>query len=320
MKLNATYTGFMMNNKRIFRLFLTVSIVFTYLIPTAQASWGQNWGTMIWGQSTPSYQVPFMDGMGLIISALVIAVIGLVSMRFGSKRMAAFLVVVLAPITAITVPSLVTFTNGTVADATQVNANFQAINDYLSTNVPANSVIYSLPDGVDTLDMNQDEIEAICNDDDGCIVDLCLTRLHQFDYEQTSYNWEITDCNRGGRGQSVHAVGISENGAFIGLIFATGAEAPPSIRIDKALYTDQCNYTHASTVSGGRINFRVTGSGVVIADCAFTHTPGVSTTFTNSPNPNGWTIIKNLDDCHENDSFPSGCAPQNIAVEVIFTD
>ena len=45
-----------------------------------------------------------------------------------------------------------------------------------------------------------------------------------------------------------------------------------------------------------------------------------STTFTNSPNPNGWTIIKNLDDCHENSDYPGGCAPQNIAVKVIFTD
>ena len=285
-------------------------------VPTAQANWGQNWGTMIWGQSTPSYQVPFMDGMGLIISALVIAVIGLVSMRFGSKRMAAFLVVLLAPISAITVPSLVTFTNGTVADATQVNANFQAINDYLSTNVPANSVIYSLPDGVDTLDMNQDEIEAICNDDDGCIVDICVTRLHQFDYQQTSYNYESTVCNAEGRDGGMSASSIRQGGVFIGLVFSVGALNPLSFWIDRALYTNQCNYSFATSNSP----FRVTGSGVVIADCAFTHTPGVSTTFTNSPNPNGWTIIKNLDDCHESDYFPSGCAPQNIAVKVIFRD
>ena len=107
---------------------------------------------------------------------------------------------------------------------------------------------------------------------------------------------------------------------FIALLLA-GAGLIEKIKkysfwIDRALYTNQCNYSFATSNSP----FRVTGSGVVIADCAFTHTPGVSTTFTNSPNPNGWTIIKNLDDCHESDYFPSGCAPQNIAVKVIFRD
>ena len=146
--------------------------------------------------------------------------------------------------------------------------------------------------------------------------DICLTRLYQFDYQESSYNYESTECNIDGRGQAQFGSGIRQGGMFIGLVFDTGPFDPLPDNIGEALYTNQCNYSFATSNSP----FRVTGSGVVIADCAFTHTPGVSTTFTNSPNPNGWTIIKNLDDCHESDYFPSGCAPQNIAVKVIFRD
>ena len=273
----AAYIGLTMIDKLIFRLFLTVPTFFIYLIPTAQASWGQNWGTMIWGQSAPSYQVPFMDGMGLIISALVIAVIGLVSMRFGSKRMAAFLVVLLAPITAITVPSLVTFTNGTVADATQVNANFQAINDYLSTNVPASSVIYSLPEGVDTLDVDPSEIESVCNDGDSCNANLCLTMLsHLSGVNYTACN-EIHVRTLHTSANEFYGISFFNNGAFV-LGQSDGEES-------NIITANACNYNDGQLKS-------ISGK-VAITDCTYSHTPSSSTSFQNAPNPNGWTIIKN---------------------------
>jgi hypothetical protein len=87
--------------------------------------WGQQWGQMIWGRLAT---VPATSFWSLLILG---ALLGAVGVRFlrgpRPRRLAMFVLVfaVLIPITVRAVPF--TFTNGTVADATQVNANFAAV-------------------------------------------------------------------------------------------------------------------------------------------------------------------------------------------------
>jgi len=87
--------------------------------------WGQNWGQMIWGQIAA---VPALGFWGLIVLAAVLGVWGVRRLRGPRPRMLGMIVLALAllvPISARALPF--TFTNGTVADANQVNANFAAV-------------------------------------------------------------------------------------------------------------------------------------------------------------------------------------------------
>ncbi len=94
--------------------------------------WSQNWGTMIWGSA--SAPVPSLGPLGLLLLALSLMLLGAVflrtprAVRIVSKL--ALVVALLVPITAIAVPY--TFTNGTVANAQQVNANFAALETRLA--------------------------------------------------------------------------------------------------------------------------------------------------------------------------------------------
>jgi hypothetical protein len=87
--------------------------------------WGLNWGQMIWGQATP---VPALGFWGLMVLLAALGGLGLRRLRGGRPRLLGGLALVLAllvPISARALPF--TFTNGTVADANQVNANFAAL-------------------------------------------------------------------------------------------------------------------------------------------------------------------------------------------------
>lgn len=89
--------------------------------------WNQNWGSMIWGRG--AQVVPLMGPLGLMLLAMVLMVLGALLLRTpaGRRRMgkATALLVLLVPISAFAVPF--TFSNGTVADATQVNQNFASL-------------------------------------------------------------------------------------------------------------------------------------------------------------------------------------------------
>ena len=89
--------------------------------------WSQNWGSMIWGRV--SQAVPVMGPLGLMLLAMVLMVLGAILLRNPARRRfmgkAAALLILLVPITAFAVPF--TFTNGTIADATQVNQNFASL-------------------------------------------------------------------------------------------------------------------------------------------------------------------------------------------------
>jgi hypothetical protein len=80
---------------------------------------------MLWGQLAA---VPALSFWGVILLAAVLGVLGGRRLRSGRPRtlgMIALGLALLVPISARALPF--TFTNGTVADATQVNANFAAL-------------------------------------------------------------------------------------------------------------------------------------------------------------------------------------------------
>ena len=89
--------------------------------------WGEDWGTMIWS----GIPVPMMGPLGwtFLLGALVGALVILYRKPLSKAKTAvALLVIALVPLIAIgqvTLPN--TFTNGTVADADEVNANFDAL-------------------------------------------------------------------------------------------------------------------------------------------------------------------------------------------------
>jgi hypothetical protein len=115
---------------------LLLLALLSYASP-ALAAWGENWGEMVWGASAPS-AVPSMDGLGL--GLLVLVLIGLAVQ--GLRSRATLGLMVLASLVGaadlaeaqVTIPN--TFTNGEVADAAEVNANFSALANALDVTVP----------------------------------------------------------------------------------------------------------------------------------------------------------------------------------------
>ena len=109
------------NRVTIFKLLILVGIIYA---PGAYAGiWGaENWGEMLWGTNTQIFPVPAMPVFGMLLLA---AALLFITRRYGAKRVAPFVLVLLMPLVAISVPN--TFVNGTVADADEVNANFAAL-------------------------------------------------------------------------------------------------------------------------------------------------------------------------------------------------
>jgi hypothetical protein len=101
--------------------------------------WGQNWGTMIWGTTVPA--VPALGFWGAVFLGAILGAVGVLCLKGARPRTVALVVfglALVAPVIArATLPF--TFANGTVADATQVNANFSA-----ATVVTVGSVHYSV--------------------------------------------------------------------------------------------------------------------------------------------------------------------------------
>jgi len=107
------------------RLLLSLPLLLLSLffaLPALGGNWGENWGTMVWGESL---SVPSLPGIGLI--ALAIGLAATAAWLLGKRRLALGLPVLLVVVasTATAVPN--TFVNGTVADADEVNENFNSL-------------------------------------------------------------------------------------------------------------------------------------------------------------------------------------------------
>ena len=100
-----------------------LAIVSVLAVPgDALAAWGdENWGTMIGGESL---SVPTLPELGLI--ALAVGLVATAAWLLRKQRLAvAVVLLVLVARTATAVPN--TFVNGTVADADEVNENFNLL-------------------------------------------------------------------------------------------------------------------------------------------------------------------------------------------------
>ncbi len=117
------------------RTSLLLLAAFFYTSP-ALAAWGDNWGVMVWG-AAPS-AVPSIDGLGLGLLALVLIGLAIRGLRsratLGLMVLASFVGAADLAEAQVTIPN--TFTNGEVADAGEVNANFSALADALDVTVP----------------------------------------------------------------------------------------------------------------------------------------------------------------------------------------
>ena len=105
---------------------LLLLAAFFYTSP-ALAAWGENWGVMVWG-AAPS-AVPSIDGLGLGLLALVLIGLAIRGLRpratLGLMVLASFVGAADLAEAQVTIPN--TFTDGTPALASEVNANFQAL-------------------------------------------------------------------------------------------------------------------------------------------------------------------------------------------------
>jgi hypothetical protein len=88
--------------------------------------WGQNWGQMVWGGVNA---VPAISVWGLLLLGGLLAILGLrqIKARPRTIGLAALVLLFAIPLTAKALSLPFAFTNGTVADASQVNADFAAL-------------------------------------------------------------------------------------------------------------------------------------------------------------------------------------------------
>ena len=119
------------------RTTLLLLAAFFYTSP-ALAAWGENWGVMVWGAAAPA-AVPSIDGIGLGLLALVLIGLAIRGLRsratLGLMVLASFVGAADLAEAQVTIPN--TFTNGEVADAGEVNANFSALANALDVTVPS---------------------------------------------------------------------------------------------------------------------------------------------------------------------------------------
>ena len=102
----------------------------------ALADWGEPWGTLVWGAGVPA--VPLLDGWGLSLLLVAVCLVGAYWARRSRPGLAvsSLVVALVIPLAVaagtVTVPN--TFTNGTAADAGEVNANFDAVEASVNDN------------------------------------------------------------------------------------------------------------------------------------------------------------------------------------------
>ena len=148
------------------RTSLLLLAAFFYTSP-ALAAWGDNWGVMVWG-AAPS-AVPSIDGLGLGLLALVLIGLAIRGLRsratLGLMVLASFVGAADLAEAQVTIPN--TFTNGEVADAAEVNANFSALANALDVTVPssfANSGIADANQVNSNFDVLKTAVDTFTND------------------------------------------------------------------------------------------------------------------------------------------------------------
>jgi hypothetical protein len=104
------------------------------LASPALAGWGEDWGTMVWGAAPVG--VPTLGLLGLGLLSLALAAGAVFSLRRRAWTMSVLLVALAIPLAAVASPitGLNTFSNGTTADANEVNANFDAVETAVNDN------------------------------------------------------------------------------------------------------------------------------------------------------------------------------------------
>ena len=124
--------------------------------------WGENWGDMIWGGAgVPVAMVP-ISAWALLILGFVLGITAVLARNSHLARMFPFTFFLLVPFVAVVAVNLPhTFSNGTVADANQVNENFSAVKDGLGGFTISGSGPNSIP-------IPNNIIEEYCEDADGC--------------------------------------------------------------------------------------------------------------------------------------------------------
>jgi hypothetical protein len=104
---------------------------------TALAAWGENWGEMAWGFGLPVF-VPSVQGIGLIVLALSLLATAAWRLRKLRSALGLPVLLVLLAIPLVVVAGTVsvpnTFVNSTVADADEVNANFNSVETAVNDN------------------------------------------------------------------------------------------------------------------------------------------------------------------------------------------
>ena len=105
----------------------------------ALAGWGDdNWGTLVWGAAVSGPEVPGLGLLGGMILAMGLAAIAAWTVRKQRPALGLTLMLVLVAVPLVVVAGEVmlpnTFTNGTVADADEVNANFDEIETEVNDN------------------------------------------------------------------------------------------------------------------------------------------------------------------------------------------
>ena len=158
-------------------------VLFALLSNNVNAYWGEKWGSMGWGQS--SANVPMMGEIGQFIFFLLLLVIGVfVTKRWGLTRtLPAVAVLSLMPlIVEADEIQLNTFQNGQVADADDVNENFQALSNVLSSQIP---YVFSTGSVADADEINSN-FQALSDD-----ITSCLNTLDNFqsDCENNGGTW-----------------------------------------------------------------------------------------------------------------------------------
>jgi len=136
---------------------------------------GEDWGTMIWSGAA---QVPALDPfgwtflLGVLVGAAVLHYRRPLSKAGIRVALAALAIAPLIAIAQVTLPH--TFANGTVADADQVNANFEAIladTGRFTTTVAGGPSVPPVQ-----IDIPTEVIDQLCKDLDGCAISLFRVR------------------------------------------------------------------------------------------------------------------------------------------------
>ena len=105
----------------------------------AVAAWGYEvWGTMVWGQAGSGPSVPGVQGFGLIALALGLSATAAWRLRRRGTALGLPVLLVLIAIPLVVVAGTVsvpnTFVNGEIADADEVNENFDAVETAVNDN------------------------------------------------------------------------------------------------------------------------------------------------------------------------------------------